>query len=329
MVEHAGRVPDNKLDESIEDLKAEVDALKKHVALSEPSGYPRKLFRVNVRVPPVLFYIFFFVALAFGMMGIMNARLVRKEAMRVEALRKSLDEDLAHIEDMRDELREANKKVLDEVWTSVPEILKRVEDDISVRISRMKAEVEGTIEELNERSDEELAEFGRRLQNELNQLDVDIKEMETILKTVSGAFIEVGETHDTFLTPREHLILTLIAREMDPTNPQLNYAAAEASLQLGNREASADYLANVFRLHADKKLLKKAKALDESIQSGPDQQVSLHHESPGRTRVGPYGIFELTYYTLTTLVNQGLLTVDEAQAILDRSKGSIRMEPNE
>ncbi len=251
-----------------------------------------------------------------------------RKASRIEYRQQSMQEDVASVLDLREELREANQKILLEVWQSVPDVLHKVETDISRKLADFKTEVDETVETLQHKSDSELTEFSKRLQKELDDVDVDLKKVQAIFRNISASFVSIEKTHHDMLTARERLMLSLMAREMNPRNPELNLQCAQGVYAFQAYD-QADELAS-FALDLDAAspmTIQSAQTLKSNIQKAKAKPPKLHHESPGRTRVGPYGIFELHYNTLNMLVRNGALTLNQAQHILDGSKQTIRVEP--
>ncbi len=250
------------------------------------------------------------------------------KANRLEYRQLSMHEDIASMLDLRDELRESNQKVLLEVWQSVPDVLHKVETDIAHRLASFEKEVDSTVEQLQQKSNSELDQFSVRLQKELNNMDVDLKKVQAIFRNLSASFVSVEENNRNMLTAREKLLLSLLARETNPRNPDLNLRCAEGAYTFGHYERADDFASFALGLDAASPMtIQKAQTLKSNIQKSEAKPPRLHHDSPGRTRVGPYGIFELHYNTLRMLVRNGQLTLDDAQNILDHSKQSIRVEP--
>lgn len=268
-------------------------------------------------------------ALAFGLtfVSIMIAVGAMQKANRLEYRQDSMDEDVSSVLDLREELREANQKVLQEVWQSVPDVLHKVETDINTRLADFKNEVDSTVERLQSKSDSEFRDFSRRLQTELDGLDLDTKKVQAIFRKMSESYIAVEGNNESLLNPREHLILTLLAREMNPRDPELNLRAAQNAFNFGDYARAQEFATFAVELDAASPSVIDAAQRIRANAKESSKPKKIRHESPGRTRVGPYGIFELHYNTLNALVKNGYLTVDEAQEILERSKHSILAQP--
>ena len=275
------------------------------------------------RIFSVVLGLFLLSAIAIGFLGAVR---IVKEANRIQSLRQSIEEDFGTVVRIREELKAANEMVLKEVWASIPGVLHKVEEDLAERLAQLKADVDRTVLKMQNESDSELEAFTAKLQEELDQLDLDIQQVRAIFRDISEAFSEVENDNLDLLTGRERQLLTMLARELDPKNPELNYRAAEWAFLFGDYKKAEELAGRTVRLrHTKPDLAKRAEDLKK--QAKASVPAELKHESPGRTRVGPYGIFALHYYTLSTLVDSGYITVDEAQAILDKSKGTIRTNP--
>lgn len=257
-----------------------------------------------------------------GLVGLFQ---MLKAAERIQTLRVAMEEDVDGVHAIREELRTANAKVLQEVWETVPDVLGKLEKDIAARMTALEAQVDGTIGKLQERSGAEIKEFRERLQTELDALDLDLQKAQTILRSISDVFVAAEKADQALLTAREKQLLMILAREMNPGDPSLTYAAADWAVSLGSYDRALELLAALHEMPgADTAVLVKGDALRKRAIRLREQHRALRHESPGRTRVGPYGVFELHYYTLLRLIENGTLTVAEAQEILDKSKTSLR-----
>lgn len=274
-----------------------------------------------------------------GLAGFRNSMRVLAEARQIELARKAIDQDVEAIQHLKLSMTAAHEKVLQEVRQSVPQDAGGLEARLEAKLDNLEKETDAAIDRLAEKGDVEIKRIGDHIQQELAGMDernrrqflegeeINLRRTAAMRQAMSLIVSEAGAANAAGLTPRERLLLALLAAQLDPDNPGLCLAAAQQAHAAGNASRATALIGRLLGLkNLDPDVARKARTLQAEIEKADSEPRVLEHQNPGRTRVGPYGIFDLHLNTLLALVRKGYLTTDEAQQILDDSKKQSEQE---
>ena len=175
--------------------------------------------------------------------------------------------------------------------------------------------------DLRSRIDNEVNELRQKTDTQIAELSNKIQRVESQLREISKVFNQVAVSRPELLNARERQLLMFLAREIDPDNPLFRFNAAHLALGFARYDEALEHLDTVLKSGAlAPQLRSRAQKMQAEASRLKENPPALKYEEPGGFMVGQYGVVTLPANILHVLVNNGLLTVPQAQEVIDASK---------
>jgi tetratricopeptide (TPR) repeat protein len=276
--------------DQLANLQNQIDILNKRLSSDEIAKSIDRSYlsigniRAFLQILSIIITIFVASAVYFGSVGLSNILQIREEASRAESIRKSTE-------------------------------------DVYLRISKVEGEVSNkangvdtAISVVDRKMDEEITKLKQKL-------EADIKQVKASLKNVSEIFNSIAISHANILNAREQQLLTLLASEIDPASPIYCYNAANHAFLFRRYDEAIKYLdvtLNASDLPGD--IRNSAAELKKKALEFKGNPPKLQYQEAGGVTVGPYGVLALPINILNILLQNGYLTLTQAQEVIDASR---------
>lgn len=286
-----------KMLQQIEQLQQDVKGLLKkttpdEIAKAVDSSYLSiNNLRVFLQILALIMTIFIAGAIYFASVGLTNILKIREEANQTESIRLATKQILNHV------------------------------TEIEGQIGGKVAQVDQAIPNMEARTDAEIEKLRTKVDARIISVDTQVKEVASQLKLISELFNNIAVSNPDLLNLREQRLLTLLAKEIDPANPVLNFNAAHWALNFRRYDEALAYLKIVLESNkTSDDVRKKASELKTNAEKLKANPPKLQYQEAGGVMVGPYGIVAFPVNILNVLVQNGYLTLPQAQEVIEASK---------
>jgi tetratricopeptide (TPR) repeat protein len=237
---------------------------------------------------------------------------------------------------LRDEVEERASEIDREVEEATGALWQRTEEELA----DLRAAVEDEVDLVEGEAEEALDALWFRVETELNRFqDVAGKELTALraetnamlggvrarveevageLQDIGGIFNRVALEETGVLNGREQQLLVLLAGKTDADNPAYAFNRASWALRFGRySEAVRLFDEMLGATNQDESLVARARALRAQAKEYEAAPPKLVSPVPSGMFVNGIDLLALPLATLNALVQSGLLTVAEGQALVD------------
>ncbi len=279
------------------DLQIQIDELRSRLDPDQLAKSIDRSFlsvgnlRAFLQILSIILTIFVAGAVYFGSIGLTNILQIREEARKTESIRQSTEQVFSRVSAVEDQIQ---SKV-----TGVDQEISTLEAKTDSEISKLKEKVDVRIEEI----------------------DGQVKNVATNLKSISELFNKIAISHPDVLNAREKQLLTLLAKEIDPESPIFSFNAAHWAVSFRRYDEALAYLdVTLNSPDISPEIRQKAIELQAQAATLKANPPELKYQEAGGVTVGPYGIVAFPVNILNVLVQNGYLTLPQAQEVIDASK---------
>lgn len=286
-----------KYEAQVADLQKQIDVLRRSL---EPDQLAKSIdrsflsvgnLRAFLQILSIVLTIFVAGAVFFGFVGLTNILQIREEARKTETIREATEQTLSRVLDVEGQVQ---SKV-----TGVDQAFLTIETKTENEISRLQQEVD----------------------NRIKEIDGQVKGVAADLKSISEIFNKIAVSQPDVLNAREQQLLTLLAKEIDPESPVFCFNAAHWAFSFQRYDEALAYLGVTLNSSdISPEILQRAKELQAQAVKLKANPPKLQYQKAGGVRVGPYGVVAFPVNILNVLVQNGYLTLPQAQEVIDASK---------
>lgn len=247
--------------------------------------------RAFLQILSLVMTVFLAGAISLGYLGIQNIQKIQEEARKTELIRQSAQEILTHVTEAGDQ--------------------------IGAKVTK----VDEAIPSMNTRIEEQVQKVRQRTDEQVDRVAQQVSLVESQLRTIAQVFNKVALENASELSPREQQMLVLLAREIDPKNPALNFNAAWWAENFRRYDDVLKLVKTVLDTRdLPENIRGQAVALQERARAAKAKPPTLHYQEPEGAFAGDFGIVALPINILNELIFSGHLTLAQAQQVIDKSR---------
>ncbi len=279
------------------DLQRQIDELRKRLDPDQLAKSIDRSFlsvgniRAFLQILSIILTIFIAGAIYFGSVGLTNILQIREEARKTETIRESTEQALSRV--------------------------LAVEGQIQSKVT----DVDQAISNLETKTNSEISKLQQKVDVRIKEIDGQVKDVAANLKSISEIFNKIAVSHSDILNAREQQLLTLLAKEIDPESPIFCFNSAHWALSFRRYDEALAYLdVTLNSPDISPEIRQRAKELQTQAMTLKANPPKLQYQEAGGVTIGPYGVVAFPVNILSVLVQNGYLTLPQAQEVIEASK---------